>query len=357
MSEQCTEALPAQYERLHVGIILYDPKCGDVVDANGRLESLFGYATARLRALTIDQYSANTGAYRAEQMRERLQKAANGSPQQFRWRVKRADGELIWVRMHLSEHDISGTTYVLAEVFDITDHYIASRRLGLFSRLLRHNLRNDVSVIAGRAECIQTRSDRTQVHRDAEKIQRTAMDVGRLTESVKEIEQATTRTIADQSRRNATEAVTTVAERFRETHPSANIVVEEREQMWMRVDDAFTHALSHAIENAIVHDPKPAPTVQITIGTSPNTGRLEIRIVDTAPPIPDVEIDALDEFTDTTSTSHGSGTGLFVMKWCIESLGGELTFERQSEGNVVTLYLPPKEPPELTPVCDDEEAV
>jgi hypothetical protein len=35
------------------------------------------------------------------------------------------------------------------------------------------------------------------------------------------------------------------------------------------------------------------------------------------------------------------------MKWCIESLGGELEFEeRDPRGNVVRLYLPPKSPSE-----------
>ncbi|TKX83031.1 ATP-binding protein, partial [Halorubrum sp. SS5] len=43
-------------------------------------------------------------------------------------------------------------------------------------------------------------------------------------------------------------------------------------------------------------------------------------------------------------TSHGSGIGLFVMKWCVESLGGEVLFEsRNSGGNAVCLLLPPKQ--------------
>jgi len=60
-----------------------------------------------------------------------------------------------------------------------------------------------------------------------------------------------------------------------------------------------------------------------------------------------MEVEALDEHTETTATSHGSGVGLFVMKWCIESLGGELKIERREDdrGNVVSFYLPPKEPP------------
>lgn len=62
-----------------------------------------------------------------------------------------------------------------------------------------------------------------------------------------------------------------------------------------------------------------------------------------------LEIEALDEYTETTATSHGSGVGLFVMKWCIESLGGELKIERRDRrGNTVSFYLPPKAPPDDT---------
>ena len=126
--------------------------------------------------------------------------------------------------------------------------------------------------------------------------------------------------------------------------------------MWVAVDDAFEHALIHAIENAVVHSHQPEPSVVIVVDESPNTGRTEIRIEDEGPSIPGMEIQALDEYCETTTTSHGSGVGLFVMKWCVESLGGELKIERPSEGgNTVCFYLPPKEPDatvELDAVAD-----
>jgi len=113
------------------------------------------------------------------------------------------------------------------------------------------------------------------------------------------------------------------------------------------VDDAFDHALTHAIENAIVHAETPEPSVRIVVDESLNTGRVEIRIEDECPSIPNMEIEAVSEHTETTTTSHGSGVGLFVMKWCIESLGGELKIERHSgRGNSVYFYLPPKESPD-----------
>ncbi|ELY67768.1 PAS domain-containing sensor histidine kinase [Natrinema versiforme] len=344
MSEHAEVGLPAEYDRLAVGMMLYDPSTGKVRDANAELESLFGYATDELRTLTADEYSANTYSVSGAELVDRIRATATGNPQQFKWRVKRADGELIWVRFHLSRRRSGGRPSVLAEVHDITDYYTASRRLGLFSRILRHNLRNEGNVIAGHARQIETAAETESVRETARTIRAAATDLGAITESVREIERATT-TDEYPSYRNAADAVGLVADEFRAEYPSAEITVDERSPMGIRADSGFTDALAHAVENAIVHNDDPNPRVEITIDSSPNTGRVEIRIADSARPIPAVETDAIDGFTEVTSTSHGSGVGLFVMKWCIEALGGELAFETGDDGNVVYFYLPPKEPP------------
>ena len=257
---------------------------------------MVGYTTDQLRDLTIDEYSANTQANATERMRQSLRGAAAGDPQQFRWGIKRADGELIWVRMHLSAYTESERRRVLAEVSDVTDRYIASRRVGLFSRPLRHNLRNDVSVVAGRAEIIEETTDSSAVRESAAKIRTKAMEIGRLTESVKEIETATTRTVAARSHRHATVAVMEVVGKYRSKYPDADIAVEERDSMWLAVDDAFDHALGHALENAVVHNPDPDSSVTVTVGASPNTGRRLAtaprfaRALPTAPRLPTVAV-------------------------------------------------------------------
>lgn len=345
MSEHAERGLPAEFDSLAVGIVLYDPSTGEVRDANAESESLFGYATDELRTMTADEYSANTYSLSGAELVDRIRAAAEGSPQQFKWRVKRADGELIWVRFHLSQRTSGGRTSVLAEVHDITDYYTASRRLGLFSRILRHNLRNEGNVIAGHARQIEAAAESESVRETAQTIRAAATDLGAITESVREIERATTTDDGRPTYRNAADAVRTVADEFRAEYPDAEIMVDERRPMGIRADSGFTDALAHAVENAIVHNDDPNPRVEITIDSSPNTGRVEIRIADSGRPIPAVETDALDGFSEVTSTSHGSGVGLFVMKWCIESLGGELAFETSDDGNVISFYLPPKDPP------------
>ena len=58
----------------------------------------------------------------------------------------------------------------------------------------------------------------------------------------------------------------------------------------------------------------------------------------------EIETDVLDDETEISSTYHGSGVGLWVMQWAVNSLGGDLSFEENSpRGNLVQIALPKAE--------------
>lgn len=339
--------LPEEYETLHIGIAMYDPETGVILDANERLESLLGYATRELRDLPVETYTANTYSLSETMFVDRLQASARGSPQQFNWRIKQADGTLIWVRIHLTGTSFDGQTYVLAEIQDVTEDYNARHREELFWRILRHNLRQKANVLIGYSEFLAETAEKDEMAKPVRKIQSNATELGRLTESINQIQHAVEQANTLRIPQTATKAVRNVVDEIAADYPDAKVSLEERKRMWIRVDEAFHYALSHALDNAITHSEAKAPVVTVSIGPSPNTGRVEIRIKDRNAPIADTEIESIFTRGNVTTTSHGSGVGLFVMKWCIESLGGELTFKRNdSGGNTVYFYLPPEDRPE-----------
>ena len=339
------DVLPTTYDELNCGIILHDTETTAIRDANAQLESLYGYTTAELRDMTAAELSANAYADPETEMETRIKTAASGTPQEFDWRIKRADGRLIWVNIHLSDTIIDDTVYVLGEITDITDYKHNDRRASLFYRLLRHNLRNKVTVITGYANHVTDEAESTTIQQSGMKIESAATNLNQIAESMKQIETTLTRKRANRTTRQATKAIADVVGDLRETYPNASISISENVELWVAITDAFDYAISHAVENAIIHTESLEPTVDITIDTSPNTGRVEIRIDDEGPRIPDAELDALDDRAKTTTTHHGSGCGLFVMKWCIETLGGELRIEPDEGcGNSVFFYLPPQTP-------------
>jgi len=345
MASQVPIRLPKQFEQLRIGIALFDPESGTIVDANDSLESMFGYPTEALRKMSVEAYSANTYAFSRDDVVQQIQLAVDGQPQRFKWRIKRQDGRLIWTQIDLSRLVIDGEPFTLAEIRDITEYTNTSRRVSLLSRIMRHNLRNDMTVIAGRAQQIQSEVDTDRISKHTEKIEEKTNDIDRITDSVREIERATTPAQTKRVRKNTFDAVTETVEKLSDKYPTAKLTVEKQTEMWFSIDSAFNQALRHAIENGIVHSNSTAPAVTITVGESPNTGRVEVSISDSCPPIPDIELNALDESIENTDVSHGTGVGLFVMKWCVESLGGEITFDRTNSGNTVSFYFPPDASP------------
>jgi len=130
-------------------------------------------------------------------------------------------------------------------------------------------------------------------------------------------------------------------QRFQQEYPDAEVLLDEPAAVWVQGDSGLDYAIDHAIENAIVHNDSDQPSVKVTVTEDPESGRGEIQIADDGPTIPEVEVDVLDAGEDKTDTYHGSGIGLWVMQWCIDSLGGELVFEEnEPSGNVVRMLLP-----------------
>ena len=345
-----TPTLPTAFDDLHVGIALHDPETGQIVDATTELEQLYGYPTPELRKMDLSTLSANTYGDSQHGFTRRIQATTDGSPQTFEWRIKRQDGQLCWVEITLTTRPHNGVRYVLAEVTEITDYKHNDRRVSLFQRVLRHNLRNEISVIGGFADQLTDSADTVSVDTCGKKITTAAQKLSGVVESIKQIEATITTDNTTRSRRSVNTAVTDVAADVRAAYPTATIHVAEKTPLWVDIDETFDYAIQHAIENGIEHADRDAPTVTVKINRSPNTGRVEIRIEDENPPIPPMELTALDDQQQTTPTRHGSGCGLFVMKWCIESLGGELRIERgeseETSGNTVYCYLPPQSPPE-----------
>jgi len=92
------------------------------------------------------------------------------------------------------------------------------------------------------------------------------------------------------------------------------------------------------------HNDQETPEVTILVTDDPETNQGIVRIADNGPSIPEIETDVLNDETEISSTYHGSGVGLWVMQWAVNSLGGDLSFEENSpRGNLVQIALPKAE--------------
>ncbi|MDS0474054.1 PAS domain-containing sensor histidine kinase [Natrinema sp. 1APR25-10V2] len=339
MTDTSTTRLPRIFDDLQVGTILHEPKTGDILDVNTRLEELYGYSRSKLREMEVGDVTATSRRFSQEEALRRIQAAADGEEQVFEWQIERANGELVWIRVCLSRATINGPPCVLAEIRDITEYKARERRLRLLSRVVRHNLRNETNVLMGYAERLKSAIEDETLEEEVETISEIATEIGTLSDSIRQVEEIAEPDATERSPTDLGDLVKETAAEIRSQHPEAELTVDIRSNPSVNVDRGLRYAVKHALENATVHNDRETPI--ITVVVTETTDRGEIRVIDTGPAIPDVETTVLKEPVTASTTYHGSGIGLWVMQWCVDALGGELVFEENDpRGNVVRFLLP-----------------
>jgi len=333
--------LSAGYDDLEIGITIHDPETGAILDVNQRLEDLYGYTRAELLEMSVEEYTAPSTTFTQAESVERIRAAATGDRQLFEWQVQRRNGELLWIRVCLTATTVNGTPCVIAEIRDISEKKAQARRLELVNRVIRHNLRNETNILLGHADRLKAAVDADSLEAEVDTIVDIATEIGTLSDSITQISEIAN---SSSTKRSETHLNTVVREQVLEVteeHPAVEVSIDERADLYVNADDGLTYAIHHAVENAVVHNDTDAPSITIELYEENETGYGVIQVLDTGPRIPAVETSILDEQVATTSTYHGSGLGLWIMQWCVASLGGELEFaENEPRGNVVRMVLP-----------------
>jgi signal transduction histidine kinase len=217
----------------------------------------------------------------------------------------------------------------------------------VLNRVLRHNLRNEMTVINGYAGTLERTLEDPELREQAATISRAGDRLLTIGEKVREFDR-----IQDQVHHSEPvdfdTMVSEVRQQFRRRFPDATIETE------VEVSASPVHtrptvlelALSNLVENALKHAETADPTVHIRAeAVAQGDAAAAIEVSDTNPPIPKEEIDVLD--TDSESPlQHGQGIGLWVVNWCVTKLNGD--FEHRYDGGnrfVITLPAESTTPP------------
>ncbi len=219
---------------------------------------------------------------------------------------------------------------------DVTTELRREQRLAVMNRLLRHNLRNKLSTVQLRAELIEATTSDEQIRESARAIIDVSNELGSAAEKARTFEQMR----SDGTERDWISVETligTLKERFAERYPEATIDDVVDPTVVIETNPALLElALSNLIENGIQHATTEAKHVRIAV-TERET-ELVITVEDSAPKIPDHELDPIHQ-GEESALQHSSGIGLWIVHWCVQALNAEISFG-YDDGNHVTLQLP-----------------
>ena len=136
--------------------------------------------------------------------------------------------------------------------------------------------------------------------------------------------------------------IETLIEAYRRQYAGTEITaqIDSDAVIHVRNVDLFEQALDEAVENAVTHSDQSPPEVAITIDRDSDPDHVYISVADNGPGIPDIEQRVI-ESGEETPLQHSLGIGLWMMKWVVTTLGGELTIaDNEPRGSVVTFQLP-----------------
>lgn len=261
--------------------------------------------------------------------------------------VQTAYGNEIPCDLHLAllpfdDGEFQGTIGVLR---DITDRKRREQGLMVLNRVLRHNLRHQLNLILGHADVLeQGVDDQFAVH--VQPIIAAAESLDRLGGKARHVEDTLT---ADEQSIESIEAVELVEARcddFDAQFPEADISVETPSSVWVYADHRLTVIVDNLLENAITHSDQDSPVIDVSITTnSKERDWVELRVADNGPNIPPMEVESVLN-GEETSLKHGSGLGLWLVKWWADRYGGGIEFnDRSPRGNVVLVRLREVDPP------------
>ena len=228
-----------------------------------------------------------------------------------------------------------GRTVVCQEV---TQEREREQRLSVLNRVIRHNLRNEMTVILGHAELVAARTEDPDLATSAGRITGSAERLLATGDKAREFERIRgNQTGAKQV--DVAKLVADVAAGLDTEYPGATVEVDMGAGITTRRTtdpSVLSLVVTSLVENAIAHNDTDTPRVRISF--TERTGALDIRINDNGPGIDAHELAPLENGVET-DLEHSTGIGLWVASWGVKMLGGELEFTDTSDGTEVVVSL------------------
>lgn len=201
-------------------------------------------------------------------------------------------------------------------------------RLSVLNRALRHNIRNDATVILGTTQEIANDSGGEVSERAQVAASKTA-ELVELGEKARQIDNVLAAEDRSTEEVDIEELVMEVVERFRTADNDVSVDIPPGLAHFETKREVLAKVLEELVENASEHGGADS-RVQITARQS-NEEWLDLVVADNGPGLPAHEMAVLQAERET-SLEHVSGLGLWLVNWGVEILGGDLEFDESEWG-------------------------
>jgi signal transduction histidine kinase len=213
-----------------------------------------------------------------------------------------------------------------------------SKLLRINQRVLRHNIRNELSIALGYLGKLETADSTEEIPETTQIVRRHLQDLLKAADRTQRI--VSIWETETQREFDLTEVVQTRVAEIREDYPEITLTTNLPESCHVQAHPALSLAIEEAVVNAIEHNTSEV-TVSVSICTQ-DDGTVLIEITDTGKGIPEDDWRAI-ELPEETPLIHTEGLGLWIIYWVVNMSGGEVEFaENEPQGAIVRLIFPPE---------------
>ena len=316
---------------------------GTFTYASESAQDLLGYTPAELNGQPITVAHPDTQT--TEWAWENLSRILYGEPAEARdFPLETKSGEIIYTDIRgvpiydgsvpdtaRTPDDIVG---IQVMVRDASDRRKREGLISVINRVLRHNVRNEMTLIRGWADMLADELDADGAKK-ATVISAAATRLLDLTEAAQKIEQ--NREISPElESTDIMPLVDRIITECETRYPDASITVDAPDEAIAETLPRIEVALFEIIDNAAKHGGDPA---SVAVSVRMSDLQITCLVSDTGPGLPDTERNILESGVETPLV-HGQGLGLWLSYWIITTLDGEIEVIESDQGTTIEIQLP-----------------
>lgn len=206
----------------------------------------------------------------------------------------------------------------------------AHQQLQVLHRVLRHNIRNDLTVVRGYLELTQERASSDQIREFMKTANNAVDEILGLSEKFSLVNEVDPQP-EDDTYVNLVDSIYQACAQIEAEYPAVTFERSLPTHAWVMGDRTLNHAIHEVFENAVEHHDGPPETCRVCVSVETTWSEVTLYVRDNGPGIPEGELEAIREGEETPLV-HSSGIGLWLIQWLCEFHGGTVEYNTSSDG-------------------------